>query len=510
MLNEQLQRRLMLIILDGFGTAKASEGNAVTMAEPKNLIKLWNAFPHTYLRADSEYVGLPQNTRGNSEVGHLNLGSGNVIYQSLPKINRSIEKGDFFSNKTLIEALNNAVTNGSNIHLLGCLSDGSVHSHINHFKATLKFLKDKGFNKSVYIHAFLDGRDTPPKSASTFTKNINDYMSTLGIGEIKTMIGRAYAMDRSETWERTQLAYNLIAEGIGNNYNSCEEAIDIQYKREITDEFVKPCVIGKYEGIRNSDVLIFLNYRADRAIQLTKAFYEENFNKFPVKREKQYLFLAMNQYEKDLPKSVIFPKDYVKLPIGRVVSEANLTQLRIAETEKFPHVTYFFNGGAPIKYQGEEDIEIPSQKVDTYDNKPEMSSIILTDKILSEIKSDSYNFIVANFANGDMVGHTGNIDATIKAVKYTDECVGRIVSQYISMGGDVIITADHGNCEEMVNTTTGEMDTEHSINPVPFIYINQNTNLKLMRLGKLSDVAPTILKIFGITKPSEMSGISLI
>jgi len=499
MLTEQMQRKLLLLILDGVGTAPKSNSNAVTLSEPSNLISYWNNYPHTYLRADSQYVGLPENTKGNSEVGHLNIGAGNIIYQSLPRINRSIKRGDIATNSALLESISKTSQKNSNIHLMGCLSDGGVHSHIEHFIALISAIHNKNPEIKIRIHGFLDGRDTPPKSAEQYINYINESLKTNVNCSIVTLCGRAFAMDRNQALDRTKKAFELVSQANGVKYKDTQSALIDQYTKIQSDEYLNPSVIGDYRGIEKNDIVIFVNFRADRAIQLSKMLISNGID-----------VVGMYKYAKDIPEKALFPKEYVRLPLGRIISDAGLTQLRIAETEKFPHVTYFFNGGTPLKYKGEIDIEIPSKKVETYDLLPEMSLPEMTEELISQIKSDRFNFIVANIANGDMLGHTGNIDATVKSMRLVDKNVKQIVDAQLSRGGDVIITADHGNSDEMVNLQTGKMDTEHSINPVPFIHIQSSPQKEILKLGKLSNIAPTILKIMGIKKPSQMSGLSLI
>lgn len=509
----QLQNKLMIIILDGFGSARKTPGNAIVQANPQYLSKIWNTFPHTYLKASSLDVGLPLNTNGNSEVGHLNLGAGRVIYQNLPKINRYIENGNFFSNQTLRDALQHAKENKSNIHILGCLSDGAVHSHIDHFIATLQFISQSNFVGNVCFDIFTDGRDTPPKSAETYINKLQQSIDTYKIGILNSITGRMYAMDRNQIWSRTEDTYNLLVNGYGQSAIDWREAIQKEYENGRNDEFFLPTKMKNKYGhipISDNDVILYLNYRSDRAIQLTEAFTKENFNKFKTKPLQNIYFASMTEYSKNFPEHVIYAKEYIKLPLGRVVSEYGARQLRIAESEKFPHVTYFFNGGSSIVYDLEDRIEIPSPSVPTYDLKPEMSAFEMTQALMDRITNDYYKFIVVNFANGDMVGHTGNIDAAVKSIKVIDFAVEKLVRAFTGRGGSVIITADHGNVEEMINLKTGDIDTEHSQNAVPFILVSDKIKTPRLRLGALSDVAPTALELMGMTQPSEMTGKSLL
>lgn len=498
--------------MDGLGVAPVSEGNAVTQANTENLIKYWETSPHTYLKASGPAVGLPEAVFGNSEVGHINIGAGKVIFQNLPKINKAIENGTFYSNQTLIEALSHARNNNSNIHLMGCLSDGSVHSHIDHLIATLKFLQKQKVTSKVYIHAFTDGRDSLPNSAPKYFEKLEEAIKLFGIGHIATICGRALAMDRNQTWERTAKAYNLLTKGEGQSYSSWSEALEKSYANNVFDEYIEPSIIpdsGTIPTIKENDAVIYLNFRSDRAIQLSEAFIEAEFNNFPVNRFQNLFFAGMVAYKKDFPRKVLFPKEYIKLSIGRIMSENGLRQLRIAESEKFPHVTYFFNGGMPIKYNGEDRIEIPSPAVATYDMKPEMSALEVTAALEQRIDLNIYDFIVLNLANPDMVGHTGNLEACIKAIQTTDYCVDRLVKRFTSYGGTVLITADHGNAEEVIRVD-GTVDTEHSYNPVPFIVVNPPQSVKNLQTGSLQNIAPTILELMGLQKPADMTGNSLL
>lgn len=506
-----MSKRVMLIIMDGLGAAPNTKGNAVTIANPKNLSQLWDTYPHTYLLASSSAVGLPNGVKGNSEVGHLNIGAGTVVNQNLPRIDKAIEKGTFKTNNTLWDSLKHAIKNKSKIHLFGCLSDGSVHSHINHFKAVLDFYAYQNFSGEVIIHAFTDGRDTPTDKAKQFLGDISNHMQKIGIGRIGTIVGRYLAMDRNQTWDRTGQAYNLLTKNVGQTFNSYVEAVDWGYQQGKTDEFLPPMVINNGNNkIEENDVAIFLNFRADRALQLTETFLNPEFNKFETIKFKNLFYASIVEYRKSYPNHVLFPKEYISMPIGKIVSEHGLRQLRIAESEKFPHVTYFFNGGTSIKYQGEDRIEIPSPAVATYDLKPEMSANELTTTLSDRIASDIYDFVVVNFANTDMVGHTGNIQASIKAVQVVDELVMQLVRKFTARGGSVIITADHGNIEELINLKTGDIDTEHSINPVPLIVVDPDRTSRMLPYGALKDIAPTILDLMTLPQPAEMTGKSLL
>lgn len=507
------RNRVLLIIIDGLGVAPASRGNAVSLAKPQNLIKYWDAYPHTYLKASGEAVGLPTGVYGNSEVGHMNIGSGKVILQNLPKINKAIKTGAFFSNKTLEKILVHARQNNSAIHLMGCLSDGSVHAHTDHFIAVLEYFARQNYNGKLYIHAFTDGRDTSQTAAAEYLAKVQKQIDRTKVGFIASICGRAFAMDRNNKWKRTQKAYNMLVSGAANNANNWSVGLKEAYGLKQTDEYIEPIMFpdqGNLPTIKVNDAVIYMNYRSDRALQLTDAFIQKDFSNFPVQTPPNLFFASMVAYRKDFPTEVLMPKEYINLSIGRVVSETGLKQLRIAESEKFPHVTYFFNGGLAVKYPGEDRIEIQSPNVPTYDLKPEMSAIEVTQALEQRIDLMIYDFFVLNLANTDMVGHTGNLEACIKAVTVVDNCVDRLVKRFVSQGGTVVLTADHGNVEEVIKLDSGEIDTEHSLNPVPFIIVNRALQGKSLRFGSLADIAPTILQLMNITKPDGMSGISLL
>jgi 2,3-bisphosphoglycerate-independent phosphoglycerate mutase len=504
-----IKQKVLLIILDGLGAAPKHKGNAVVLANPENLSRLWNTSPHTYLLASGEAVGLPKNVKGNSEVGHLNLGAGTTVFQNLLRINKNIDNGLIYKNNTLKQAHAHAQSNNSNIHLIGLLSDGNVHSHIGHFKAIIEFFSKVNFTNEVYIHAITDGRDTAPKAALNCLVEIDKFCIERGTGKIATMIGRYFAMDRNHKWERTQKAYYLLEKNMGERFPTYQKALETYYQRGLTDEFLEPTVINP-ATIQPNDVVIMVNYRSDRSLQLTEALISDNFVGFSREPIPNIFVASMTEYRKGFPPNVIFPKQYIKLPLGKILDSMDLRQLRISETEKFPHITYFFNGGFPSAYSKEDRIVVPSPKVPTYDLKPEMSALEVTNILQSRIKTNVYDFILVNFANADMVGHTGNLEAGIEAVKIVDYCVNELVRTFTSLGGAVIITSDHGNAEEMINIQTGEIQTEHSINPVPFILTGTNMSARVLPYGTLADVAPTILQIMGIEKPTEMNGKSLI
>lgn len=503
------KQKVLLIILDGLGAAPKGKGNAVTLANPVNLSSLWSTHPHTYLLASGESVGLPKNVKGNSEVGHLNLGAGRTVNQSFPRINKAIEKGLLYQNNALQESLRHAQKNKSKVHLIGLLSDGTVHSHINHFKAILDFFVKNNLENELYIHAFTDGRDTPTDEALKHLADMDKYCMDKGVGKIGTIIGRYFAMDRNKKWDRTEKAYYLLTQNIGTKYDNYQQAIQASYEKGVTDEFIEPIVINESK-IEANDTVIFVNFRSDRATQLTQAFIDKEFQGFQRGVLSNLFLTSMTEYKKGFPEHVIFRRQYINLPLGKVIDSVGLRQLRIAETEKYPHVTYFFNGGFPIMYSKEDRVLIPSPNVPTYDLQPEMSTPKLIDILLQRIDSDVYDFILLNLANTDMVGHTGNLEACIKAVQVVDQAVKELVNRFTAKGGAVIITADHGNVEEVINLETGAMDTEHSLNPVPLIITGTKIPARILPYGSLKDVAPTVLDLMGITKPSDMTGSSLI
>lgn len=508
------EKLVMLVVLDGFGLTDNKEGNAIYAAKTPNLDFYFKKYPNTSLMPSGLAVGLPEGQMGNSEVGHLNIGAGRIVYQELTRISKEINEGAFFKKDEFIEAIKNVKQNGSKLHLFGLLSDGGVHSHITHLFALMKLAKEQGLQE-VYVHAFLDGRDVPPACAKEYIKQFEDKSNEIGIGKIATIAGRYYAMDRDKRWDRTKKAYDAIVLGKGVYANSPMEAIDIAYDKDQTDEFVEPTVIledGRpVATVDKNDSIIFFNFRPDRARQLTRAFIDEVFNYF--EREKGYLpvfFVSMTQYDETFENiHVAYKPEKLNNTLGEYLSKKGIKQLRIAETEKYAHVTFFFNGGVEEPNEGEERILIPSPKVATYDLKPEMSAYEVTDTVIPKIKSNQYGFILLNFANPDMVGHTGVMSAAIKAIEAIDECLGRIVEAVESVGGTILITADHGNSEQMIDPETKEPQTAHTTNPVPFIVIGEG-DIDLRKDGILADIAPTILDIMKLPKPEEMTGKSLI
>lgn len=498
------------MILDGFGMNEKEEGNAVKLANIPNIRRVMKEYPNTILHTSGLDVGLPEGQMGNSEVGHTNIGAGRIVYQELTRITKSIEDGDFFSISEFVEAIDNCKKNNSKLHIMGLLSDGGVHSHQRHLFALLELAKRRDF-EDVYVHCFLDGRDTPPASAEGYLAELENKMKEKGVGKIATVIGRFYAMDRDKRWERVEKAYNALVKGEGDKFNSVSAAIENSYQKEIFDEFVKPTVICNNEQpiatISENDSVIFFNFRPDRAREITRAIVDEEFDGFARDYFKTY-FVTFTNYDDTIKNvSIAFKKAEIKNTFGEIVSRNGLKQLRIAETEKYAHVTFFFNGGEERQYEGEDRILIPSPKVETYDLKPEMSAFEVTDKVVEAIHSRKYDSIILNFANPDMVGHTGNIEAAIKALEALDGCVQRVVEAIEEEQGILLITADHGNAEQMVDYKTGELHTAHTTNPVPLVIVGKDVKIKE---GRLADLAPTMLDLMGIEKPEDMTGESLI
>lgn len=508
------KKPVMLMILDGFGLSDKVDGNAVTAAYKPNFEKYYNKFPKTQLGASGMDVGLPRGQMGNSEVGHLNIGAGRIIYQELTRITKAIEDGDFFEKTEFIDAIDKTIKSGKSLHLLGLLSDGGVHSHIDHLKALIKLAKDKGL-KNVFVHAFLDGRDVQPGSAKNYIIDLENYLKDIGVGKIATISGRYYAMDRDKRWERVQLAYNAIVLGEGETASSALEAIEKSYHDNKTDEFVLPTAIQSNNApiakISNGDSVIFFNFRPDRAREITRAINDKVFEGFA--RETLNLnYVCMTQYDKTLENvSVAYKPESYTNTIGEYISRFGKKQLRIAETEKYAHVTFFFNGGVEAPNEGEDRALIQSPKVATYDLKPEMSAYELTDELIRRIDTDKYDMIILNYANPDMVGHTGVFEAAKKAIEAVDVCLGRVVDKVLEKEGAVFITADHGNAEQMIDYSTGEPMTAHTTDPVPLLYVSKEAIGKELRVdGILSDLAPTMLSVMGLSVPTEMTGKSLI
>ena len=504
----KLKNPVALIIMDGWGIGNPDDpNNAVIKGKTPVISELLKKYPHTQLKCSGEAVGLPDGQMGNSEVGHMNIGAGRVVYQELTRITKAIREKTFFQNPVFLEVIDQVKKSDGALHLMGLLSDGGVHSHQQHLYALLKLAKDNGIKK-VYVHAFLDGRDVPPSSAADYLAQLEDKIREIGIGQIATISGRYYAMDRDKRWDRVEKAYAAIAKAEGNKAQTSSAAINASYSAEKTDEFVIPAVIGDYKGMNTGDGVIFFNFRPDRARELTHAFTDDAFNEFKRIDDLKLAFAIMTQYEKGINAQIAYKPEKLTNTLGEVICKNGLKQLRIAETEKYAHVTFFFNGGVEQPLEGEDRILVPSPKVATYDLQPEMSAVEVTDKVVEAIKSQKYDFIILNYANGDMVGHTGILPAAVKAVETVDTCVGRFVDAIKSVGGTVCITADHGNAEKMLDTETNEPFTAHTTNPVPFIVVSDK--IKAVHEGALCDIAPTLLKIADVSIPKEMTGTPLI
>ena len=533
----------MLMILDGYGQSDTRHGNAINSAKKPNIDKLFETYPHTTLEASGLSVGLPDGQMGNSEVGHLNIGAGRIVYQDLTKISKEIDEGTFFDNSALLSAIAHVKKNNSALHLMGLVSDGGVHSHISHIFALIDLAHTHSLEK-LYVHCFLDGRDVPPRSALSYIEQLEQYMKKVGVGQIATVSGRYYAMDRDERWERVEKGYNALTLGEGMFANTALEAVELAYARDENDEFVLPTVItigstvdmgtngrtcdfltvtatetsdstnmprhAQFASVSDGDAVVMFNFRPDRAREITRAFVDENFAGFERKKKISNLFyVCMTQYDATMPNvSVAFLPQSLENTLGEYISGLGLTQLRIAETEKYAHVTFFFNGGVEAPNKNEDRILIPSPKVATYDLKPEMSAYLVTDKVIEIIAEDKYDLIILNFANADMVGHTGIMDAAIKAIEALDECVQKIVDAMLAKNGQILLTADHGNADFMLDEKSNVI-TAHSTNPVPLVLISSESK-ELMDGGVLADIAPTLLNIMGLPVPDNMAGHSLI
>jgi len=507
----------LLAILDGWGAGPHTESNAIYLANTPNMDRWQSGYPYTTLLAHNGAVGLPEGQMGNSEVGHLNIGAGRVVYQDFTRINRAIETGEFFNNKVLQNTFAKALQKKSAVHLMGLISDGGVHSHMNHLLALLKMAAEHGLTK-VYIHAFMDGRDTLPTSGLNYINQLQHELVWIGTGSLATISGRFYAMDRDKRWERVKVAWQAIVDGMGVLGRDPVQAVKDAYHRGETDEFIKPVVLLDETGdpvatVKDNDIVLMFNFRADRVRELTQVFTDINRDAFPIYcRPALAEYVTFTQYDKDFNLPVVFPPVSMEHILAQEISSCGLKQLRIAETEKYAHVTYFFNGGREEPFPLEDRVLIPSPKdVATYDLKPEMSAYLMTEELLHRIDSESYSFIVLNFANGDMVGHSGIIEAAVKACEAVDNCLGKIVEKFSAKGGIVIITADHGNAETMRDLKSDSPITAHSSNPVPFILISEKfKNTKLRQGGSLCDIAPTILSLQNLPIPAEMTGRSLI
>jgi 2,3-bisphosphoglycerate-independent phosphoglycerate mutase len=546
----QIRKTVILLVLDGWGLTAPGPGNAISQAQTVNVDRFWASFPHTELAASGDAVGLPKGEPGNTETGHLNLGAGRIVYQDLARINTAIADGSFFDNSTLAQAIDHAKTNNSNLHLMGLIGAGGVHSNLEHLYALIEFAKKQSFDR-VFIHLFTDGRDSPPTSAKTYVNTIREVIKKEGIGTIASIMGRYWAMDRDRRWDRTAKAYFALTKGTGHLVKNPEEAIDMSYSQGETDEFIQPALISSASGtpislIKDNDSVIFYNFRIDRPRQLTAAFIVHDFgtnslalefDPYMEKYEKTHLvarvkdsravfnrgeplknlfFATMTEYSKSLVASgarVVIPPEIIEMPLGRVISERGLRQLRLAESEKERFVTFYFNGQNEKPYPGEERVIIPSPEVATYDLKPEMSAREITERLLTTLREfPDYSFVLVNFANPDMVAHTGSIGPTTTACQVVDECVGQITNFVLAYGGAVLITGDHGNAEAMINPHTGQIDTEHNKSNVPFIAVSKELMGKSPTLpaGVLADVAPTLLGLLGIPAPSQMTGRNLL
>lgn len=504
----------VLMILDGFGINENPKGNAVAMANTPVIDGLKRDYPWVKGYASGLSVGLPDGQMGNSEVGHMNMGAGRIVYQELTRISKEIEDGDFFNNESLKLAFANAKKNHSAVHLFGLLSDGGVHSHITHVYGLLEMAKREGVD-NVYVHAFLDGRDTPPTSGITFVAALEDKMKELGVGKIASLSGRFYAMDRDNRWDRVEKAYRNLTEGNGVQATSAKEAMQASYDNDVTDEFVLPTTIlengAPVAVIKDGDSIINFNFRPDRAREITRTFCTDDFDGFDRGARKNVTYVCFTEYDVTIPnKEIAFKKVELKNTFGEFLAANKKTQARIAETEKYAHVTFFFNGGVEAPNEGEDRILVNSPKVATYDLQPEMSAPEVCDKLCEAIESGKYDVVICNFANPDMVGHTGVIEAAVKAVETVDGCVGRAVESVKKMDGVLFICADHGNCDMMIDYETGEPFTAHTTNPVPFILVNADPSYKLAEGGRLCDIIPTLIELMGMEQPAEMTGKSLL
>lgn len=508
-------RPTMLMILDGFGLNPETEGNAIFQADTPALDEIFAKYPRTRLMACGEDVGLPDGQMGNSEVGHLNIGAGRIVYQELTNISRAIEDGRLKANGSLNKAMDHVLENGSALHLFGLVSDGGVHSHITHLFGLIDMAKEKGIEK-LFVHCFLDGRDVPPRCAGTYIAQLEEHMKKTGLGKIATVSGRYYAMDRDNRWERIQKAYDAITLGTGETASGGAEAVENAYSRDENDEFVMPTVVmdggAPTATVSDGDSIIMFNFRPDRAREITRAFVSDKGSFDGFERQKiteDLCYVCMTQYDADMPNVLVaFPPEHIKNTLGEYLSSLGLKQLRIAETEKYAHVTFFFNGGVEEPNENEDRVLIPSPKVPTYDMQPEMSAYLVTDKVIELIESDKYDVIILNFANADMVGHTGIMDAAEKAIEALDKCVPRIASAVLEKDGTILLTADHGNADDMIDAD-GNPVTAHSLNPVPLVNIARKPH-QLKDGGRLADLAPTLLDLMDIPVPEEMTGTSLL
>jgi len=532
---------VLLVVLDGWGLAPPSPGNAIALASPKNFSRFWAAYPHTQLRASGDAVGLPRGEVGNTETGHLNIGAGKIVYQDLARINMSVADGAFFQNQVLIAATGHVKKNGSKLHLMGLLGAGGVHSSIEHLFSLIRLASQENVER-LFIHAFTDGRDSPPNASLSYFEELKTYLAKEKVGKLATVMGRYWALDRDLRWERTSKAYDALTKGIGEREIAVEETIRKSYEKNVTDEFILPTILEPEGLIEDNDAVVFFNFRIDRPRQLTRAFVlddlksanlSHDFDPYAVKyshkhtssanagpvfnrgeKLKNLFFVTMTEYSRDIVNAgakVAFPPENVKMPLGRVISGHNLRQLRAAESEKERFVTYYFNGQSERLEPGEDRIIIPSPRVATYDLAPEMAAYELTRAVYERLVKTDYSFAVVNFANADMVSHTGNLEATVKAVRVVDNCIGELARLIISYGGTMIITADHGNAEEMISSA-GTLNTEHSNNPVPFVAVSKDFvgKAQMLPFGILADIAPTVLALMGLSPATSMTGRNLL
>ncbi|MBQ9768505.1 MAG: 2,3-bisphosphoglycerate-independent phosphoglycerate mutase [Lachnospiraceae bacterium] len=504
------KKTTVLMILDGYGVENKAEGNAIALAKKPNMDKLTSMYPTVQGEASGLFVGLPDGQMGNSEVGHTNMGAGRIVYQMLVKISKSIKDGDFFENKALVAAMDNCKKNGSALHLMGLLSPGGVHSHMEHLYGLVEMAKKNGLDK-VYVHCFLDGRDVPPSSAAEYMEEAAAKLKEIGVGKIATIAGRFYAMDRDNAWDRVEKAYNALVFGEGVEETDPVEAVKNSYANGVTDEFMLPTVVEKDGMIKANDSVVFFNFRPDRARQITRAFVDPDFAGFT--RKNGYFettFVCMAQYDAEMPNVLVaFPPEELTMTFGEYLAKNGKTQLRLAETQKYAHVTFFFNGGEEKQFEGEDRILVNSPKVATFDMQPEMSAYEVADNLVEAIKSEKYDVIVVNFANPDMVGHTGIMEAAVKAIEAVDECVGKAYDALMEKNGQMFICADHGNAEKLVDTD-GSPFTAHTTNPVPFILVNYDEAYTLREGGCLADIVPTLIEMMGMEQPKEMTGKSLL
>lgn len=507
---------VVLIIMDGVGVAPPGPGNPITLANTENLDKYWPLYPHTYLEASGLNVGLPEGTDGNSEVGHMAIGAGRVIFQSLPRIDNSIQNGSFFQNVNLLNAFEHAKTNKSAVHIMGLIGTGYVHASNNHLEALIKMASEVAYDRDkVFLHLFTDGRDSSPEASIEIIEKFETICVQKKVGHIASIGGRAFAMDRNRNWKRTKMAYDVLTGNTSNTTSNIYKYIKDSYNKDIKDEYLDPVLIKiaskETAPVKDNDAVIYFNFRPDRAVQLTMAFEDPNFTYFERTALKNLYFVGMTDYENGFPKLKAFPPEKITKTLGKSISDAGLKQLRIAESEKYPHVTYFFNGANKEIMPGETWLEVPSPKdVATYDLTPGMSQEWVTNILIEKLKTDEFDFVLVNFAAPDMVAHTGSVDATIKAVEICDQCIGKIAEIVLEKNGMLFITADHGNAEELVDLRTGKSDTKHSTNPVPFLAIKDGSVARELTVGGLTDIAPTILNTLGLSIPPEMTGRDLL